>query len=74
MWILLLLNDGLTAPLYSSITNSGDEIQILAQQIIQTKRKDTLLIKSADLKIFSENRPECFFHLIMGYSTKMKKT
>ena len=54
------LNDGLIEPLYSSITNSGDELQIQAQQIIATERKDTALIKSASLKIFSENRPGIF--------------
>ena len=54
------LNDGLTEPLYSSITNSGDELQIKAQQIVATERKDTALIKSASLKIFSENRPGIF--------------
>ena len=37
------LNDGLIEPLYSSITNSGDELQIKAQQIVATERKDTLL-------------------------------
>ena len=54
------LNDGLIEPLYSSITNSGDELQIQAQQIVATERKDTTLIKSANLKIFSENRPGIF--------------
>ena len=54
------LNDGLIEPLYSSITNSGDELQIQAQQIVATERKDTALIKSANLKIFSENRPGIF--------------
>ena len=54
------LNDGLIEPLYSSITNSGDELQIQAQQIVATERKDTTLIKSASLKIFSENRPGIF--------------
>ena len=54
------LNDGLTEPLYSSITNSGDELQVQAQQIVATERKDTALIKSASLKIFSENRPGVF--------------
>ena len=54
------LNDGLIEPLYSSITNSGDELQIQAQQIVATERKDTALIKSAGLKIFSENRPGIF--------------
>jgi len=54
------LNDGLTEPLYSSITNSGDELQIQAQQIVATEQKNTALIKSASLKIFSENRPDIF--------------
>jgi len=54
------LNDGLIEPLYSSITNSGDELQFQAQQIVATERKDTALIKSASLKIFSENRPGIF--------------
>ena len=54
------LNDGLTEPLYSSITNSGDELQIKAQQIVATERKDTALIKSASVKIFSKNRPGVF--------------
>ena len=54
------LNDGLIEPLYSSITNSGDELQIQAQQIVATERKDTALIKSVSLKIFSENRPGIF--------------
>jgi len=54
------LNDGLIEPLYSSITNSGDELQIQAQQIVATEKKDTALIKSASLKIFSENRPGIF--------------
>ena len=54
------LNDGLIEPLYSSITNSGDELKFQAQQIVATERKDTALIKSASLKIFSENRPGIF--------------
>ncbi|NDA29933.1 MAG: LPS export ABC transporter periplasmic protein LptC, partial [Alphaproteobacteria bacterium] len=54
------LNNGLTEPLYSSITNSGDELQIKAQQIVATERKDTALIKSASVKILSENRPSVF--------------
>ena len=54
------LNDGLTEPLYSSITNTGDELQVQAQQIVATERKDTALIKSASVKILSENRPDVF--------------
>ena len=43
------LDDGLTQPLYSSITKSGDEVQIAADQIISTDQEDTALIKSANL-------------------------
>lgn len=68
------LNDGLTEPLYSSITNSGDELQIKAQQIVTTERKDTALIKSASVKILSENRPGVFCHLIKPCLIKVKKT
>ena len=32
------LNDGLTKPLHSSITNSGDVLQIAAEQIISTNK------------------------------------
>jgi len=42
------LNDGLTKPLHSSITNSGDVLQITAEQIILTDEKDTA--KSLTLK------------------------
>ena len=67
------LNDGLTEPLYSSITNSGDELQIKAQQIVATERKDTALIKSASLKIFSENRPGIFLSSEKALLNKDKK-
>ena len=49
------LDDGLTKPLYSSITNSGDEIQIAAKQIISTNTKDTALVKFGNLKVFPED-------------------
>ena len=49
------LDDGLTKPVYSSMTNSGDELRISADQVISTKEKDTALIKSAILRIFSNN-------------------
>ena len=45
------LNDGLTKPLHSSITNSGDVLQIMAEQIILTDEKDTALVKSVSFKI-----------------------
>ena len=54
------LDDGLTKPIYSSITNSGDEIRIAADQIISTNQKDTALIKSAILRIFSESGSNIF--------------
>jgi lipopolysaccharide export system protein LptC len=46
------LDDGLTKPIYSSMTNSGDELRISADQIISTEGKDKALIKSAILRIF----------------------
>lgn len=49
------LDDGLTKPLFSSITKSGDEIQIAAKQIISTNTKDTALVRFGNLKVFPEN-------------------
>ena len=49
------LDDGLTKPLYSSMTKSGDELRISADQVISTEDKDAALIKSAILKIFSDS-------------------
>ena len=49
------LDDGLTKPLYSSITNSGDEIQIAAKQIISTNTKDTALVRFGNLEVFPED-------------------
>jgi len=54
------LDDGLTKPIYSSMTNSGDELRIAAEQIISTNQKDTALIKSAILRIFSESGSNIF--------------
>ena len=54
------LDDGLTKPIYSSMTNSGDELRIAADQIISTGQKDTALIKSAILRIFSESGSNIF--------------
>ena len=67
------LNDGLTKTLYSSITNSGDEIQIAAQQIIATKNKDAVIIKSAGLKIFSENKSDISLSSDNGMFNKEQK-
>ena len=54
------LDDGLTKPIYSAMTNSGDELRIAAEQIISTNQKDTALIKSAILRIFSESGSNIF--------------
>tara|TARA_B100001758_G_C18330642_1_gene568598 strand:- start:389 stop:985 length:597 start_codon:yes stop_codon:yes gene_type:complete len=67
------LDDGLTQPLYSSITNSGDELQIAADQIISTNQKDTALIKSANLKIFSDNGNSIFLSSDTAILNKKKK-
>ena len=52
------LNDGLTEPLHSSITNSGDVLQIAAEQIISTNKKDTALIKSVSFTVSTEEGSE----------------
>ena len=52
------LNDGLTKPLHSSITNSGDVLQIAAEQIISTDKKDTALIKSVSFKVSTDEGSE----------------
>ena len=54
------LDDGLTKPIYSSMTNSGDELRISADQIIATEEKDTALIKSAILRIFLSSGSKLF--------------
>ena len=54
------LDDGLTNPIYSSITNSGDELRIAADQIISTDQKDTALVKSAILRILAESGSNIF--------------
>ncbi len=52
---LTTLDDGLTKPLFSSITKSGDEIQIAAKQIISTNTKDTALVRFGNLEVFPGN-------------------
>ena len=54
------LDDGLTKPIYSSMTNSGDEVRISAEQIISTEKKDIALIESAILRIFSVSGSDLF--------------
>ena len=52
------LNDGLTKPLHSSITNSGDVLQIAAEQIVSTDEKGTALIKSVSFKVSTDEGSE----------------
>ena len=52
------LNDGLTKPLHSSITNSGDVLQIAAEQIVSTNKKDTALIKSVSFTVSTDEGSE----------------
>ena len=54
------LDDGLTKPIYSSMTNSWDELRISADQIVSTEEKDRALIKSAILRIFFNSGSELF--------------
>ena len=54
------LNNGLTKPIYSSVTNSGDELRISADQIISTSKKDAALIKSVIVRIFSYSGSNLF--------------
>ena len=68
------LNDGLTNPIYSSITNSGDELRIAADQIISTGQKDTALIKSAILRIFSESGSNIFLSSDMALINNGEKS
>ena len=68
------LDDGLTNPIYSSMTNSGDELRIAADQIISTDLKDTALIKSAILRIFSESGSNIFLTSDMALINKGEKS
>ncbi len=67
------LDDGLTKPVYSSMTNSGDELRISADQVISTKEKDTAIIKSAILQIFSNNGSNVFLSSDKALLNKGKK-
>ena len=67
------LDDGLTKPVYSSMTNSGDELRISADQVISTKEKDTALIKSAIFRIFSNNGSNLFLSSDKAFLNKGKK-
>ena len=68
------LDDGLTKPIYSSMTNSGDELRISADQVISTEEKDTALIKSAILRIFSESGSNLFLSSDTALLNKGKKS
>ena len=67
------LDDGLTKPIYSSMTNSGDEVRISAEQIISTEKKDIALIKSAVLRIFSVSGSDLFLSSDTALLDKGKK-
>ena len=67
------LDDGLTKPIFSSMTNSGDEVRILAEQIISTEKKDIALIKSAILRIFSVSGSDLFLSSDTALLDKGKK-
>ena len=68
-----MLDDGLTKPLYSSMTNSGDELRISADQVISNEEKDTAVIKSAILRIFSDNGSDVFLSSDTALLNKEKK-
>ena len=67
------LDDGLTKQIYSSMTNSGDEVRISAEQIISTEKKDIALIKSAILRIFSVSGSDLFLSSDTALLDKGKK-
>ena len=67
------LDDGLTKPIYSSMTNSGDELRISADQIISTEEKDTAFIKSAVLRVFSDSGSSLFLSSDTAVLNKGKK-
>ena len=67
------LDDGLTKPMFSSMTNSGDELRISADQIISTEEKDTALIKAAVLRVFSDSGSNLFLSSDKALLNKGKK-
>ena len=67
------LDDGLNKPIYSSMTNSGDELRISADQIISTDEKDTAFIKSAVLRVFSDSGSNLFLSSDTALLNKGKK-
>jgi lipopolysaccharide export system protein LptA len=67
------LNNGLTKPIYSSVTSSGDELRISADQIISTREKDTALIKSVIVRIFSYSGSNLFLSSDTALLNKRKQ-
>ena len=67
------LNNGLTKPIYSSVTSSGDELRISADQIISTSEKDTALIKSVIVRIFSYSGSNLFLSSDTALLNKRKQ-
>ena len=67
------LDDGLTKPIYSSMTSSGDELRISADQIISTEEKDTAFIKAAVLRVFSDSGSDLFLSSDIALLNKGKK-
>ena len=67
------LDDGLTKPIYSSMTSSGDELRISADQIISTEEKDTAFIKAAVLRVFSDSGYDLFLSSDIALLNKGKK-
>ena len=67
------LDDGLTKPIFSSMTDSGDELRISADQIVSTEEKDTALIKSAVLEVFSDRGTNLFLSSDIALLNKGKK-
>ena len=43
------LDDGLTKPIFSSMTDSGDELRISADQIVSTEEKDTVIEEASEI-------------------------
>ena len=55
------------------MTNSGDELRISADQVISTEEKDTAVIKSAILRIFSDSGSNLFLSSDTALLNKGKK-
>lgn len=67
------LNNGLTKPIYSSVTSSGDELRISADQIVSTSKNDTALIESVIVRIFSYSGSNLFLSSDTALLNKRKQ-